>query len=253
MVICDKESCTGCMACASVCNKNAIIPIEDDYGFIHPYVDEDVCVSCGRCAKVCPVNVQLKYKQTDKIYACWQLDEKKRFEATSGGAFLTIAEKFIADGGVVYGAAFDDDFVVRHIRVNNADGLIRLRGSKYVQSATYGIFESVKADLQNDIRVLFSGTPCQVSALKSYLSKDFEGLYTIDIVCHGVPSPSVFRDYLAAIKEKYKKEITSVNFRYKNPCWSVYSMRIQFMDGQEYMADKFKDPFLFFFLAGEET
>lgn len=249
MLACDGESCTGCMACASACNKNAISPVEDEHGFTHPYVDKSLCVSCGKCAKVCPVNVQHKYKQTDEIYACWQLDGKKRFEATSGGTFMTIAEKFITDGGVVYGAAFDDAFEVKHIRVDNINDLIRLRGSKYVQSTTSGIFESVKADLQNDIRVLFSGTPCQVSALKNYLGKDFEGLYTIDIVCHGVPSPRVFKDYLTVIKNKYEEGIASISFRYKKPCWSVFSMRIQFTDGQKYIANKFKDPFLYFFLA----
>lgn len=250
MLICEKESCSGCMACASVCSKNAIHPVEDEHGFIHPQIDELQCVGCGKCAKVCPVNVQNKYDETKEIYACWQLDEKKRFEATSGGAFMTIAEKFINDGGVVYGAAFDKNFVVRHVRAESSEQLTQLRGSKYVQSDTYGIYEAVKKDLQNGIKVLFSGTPCQVAALKNYIGKGIEKLYTIDIVCHGVPSPRVFREYLSAIKEKYGDKIEHISFRYKKPCWSVFSMEIQFQDGREYMADKFEDPFLYFFLAG---
>ena len=238
------------MACASVCQKNAIRPLEDEHGFIHPQVDEAQCINCGKCARVCPAIIQNKYKQTRAIYACWQLDEKKRFEATSGGAFMTIAEKFVADGGAVYGAAFEEDYVVKHIRVDNSENLTKLRGSKYVQSVTYGIFESVKKDLQSGIKVLFSGTPCQVSALKNYLGKDNEKLYTIDIVCHGVPSPKVYREYLSYIEEKYCEGIDSINFRYKKPSWSVFSMKIHFIDGRKYVANKFKDPFLYFFLAG---
>lgn len=250
MHICEKESCTGCMVCASVCNKNAIHPIEDEHGFIHPQVDELLCVSCGRCAKVCPANIQNKYEQTKEIYACWQLDEKKRLEATSGGAFMTIAEKFISDGGVVYGAAFDKDFVVRHIRAANAEELVKLRGSKYVQSVTYGIYESVKKDLQCGIKVLFSGTPCQVSALKNYLGKDAKNLFTVDIVCHGVPSPMFFSDYLQNIRGMYSKRISAINFRYKKPSWSVYSMKLLFEEGSMYLKSKFRDPYLYMFSSG---
>lgn len=250
MKICDRDSCTGCMACASVCSKNAIKAVEDSHGFTHPVVDSDRCINCGSCVKVCPTNTQPKYKKTEEVYACWQLNKKKRFDATSGGVFMTIAEEFIASGGVVYGASFDENFVVRHTRIKSLENLKKVRGSKYVQSVTYGIFETVKSDLLTGTRVLFSGTPCQVAALKNYLGKEYKELYTIDIVCHGVPSPKVFREYLSNIKDKYRQNIASINFRWKRPSWSVFSMRICFTNGEEYRANKFKDPFLYFFLAG---
>lgn len=255
MVICEKDSCTGCSVCVSVCPKEAITLVEDDHGFAHPLIDEKRCVKCGLCKKVCPVHLQHKNKQTDDVFACWQLDEKKRFMATSGGVFTTVAEHFLSSGGIVYGAALESNCAVKHIRVSDVNDLSKLRGAKYAQSATSGIFEQVKYDLQAGTRVLFSGTPCQIAALKNYVGKAESGLYTIDVVCHGVASPKFFMDYLAHIRKKQGGEIATVNFRYKKPCWSVYSMRIEFTDGRVYIADKFQDPFLYLFSskAGDLT
>ncbi|AZV55537.1 Coenzyme F420 hydrogenase/dehydrogenase, beta subunit C-terminal domain [Clostridium sp. AWRP] len=253
MKICDDSSCTGCMMCIDICNQKAISAVEDEQGFMHPSIDSDKCVECGLCVSRCPVNYQKKNKKAEKVFACWQKNVESRLASTSGGAFLTIAERIIQGGGVVYGAAFDDLMRVKHIRTLNMQEVKKLRGSKYVQSNTKNIYEQVKNDLKVGRKVLFSGTPCQVAALQNYLKINYENLFFIDIVCHGVPSPMIFRDYLKCICEKNHSKITELNFRYKKPCWSVFSMKAKFKNGSEYIASKFKDPYLHFFLLRDLT
>lgn len=250
MEICNKKDCTGCLACVSICKKGAIRYIYNEQGFRYPVVDGNLCVGCNQCKKVCPANNQVKNSKTDSVYAAWNKDNIARLEATSGGVFLLLARQIIVQGGTVYGAAFDERFSVKHQRVDNVEDLKKLRGSKYVQSDTLGIFEKVKDDLVSGRTVLFSGTPCQVSALKGYLGKEYTNLVCIDLVCHGVPSPLVFRDYLNELRQKYGSEPATVSFRYKEPCWSVFSMRIKFKNEKVYQASKFMDPYLYFFLAG---
>lgn len=250
MEICNKQNCTGCLACLDVCKKEAIRCIHNEQGFMYPVVDDNLCVGCNQCKKVCPANNPVKNAKTDYIYAAWNKNNVTRLQATSGGVFLLLARQIIIQGGVVYGAAFDENFRVKHKRVDNVEGLKKLSGSKYVQSDTKGIFEKVKGDLVSGKAVLFSGTPCQVSALKSFLGKEYTNLICIDLVCHGVPSPLVFRDYLNELSTKYESEPAIINFRHKEPCWSVFSMRIMFRNGEVYQASKFRDPYLYFFLAG---
>lgn len=251
MIICKENACTGCMACVSVCAKHAVTILYDNAGFAHPKVSDAKCTGCKRCRQICPVNNQNKYKAVGQIYAAWHKSESERLAATSGGVFTLIAKGFIEDGGVVYGAAFDEDNLVKHIRADTMADLLRIRGSKYVQSHTLAVYERVADDLNSGKRVLFSGTPCQVSALKSYV-KNQSDLFCIDIVCHGVPSPRVFKDYIDNLNYRYHSEAEEINFRYKIPGWSVYSMRIQFHNGAEYVSSKFKDPYLGFFLVEED-
>lgn len=248
MIICKEDACTGCMACISVCAKSAVTIVYDNAGFAHPQISEAKCVGCKRCQQICPVINQNKNKTIGQIYAAWQKNESERLAATSGGVFTIIAKKFIEDGGVVYGAAFDEDNVVKHIRADTMTDLLCIRGSKYVQSDTSAVYERVAYDLKSGTRVLFSGTPCQVSALKSYTKHQVD-LFCIDIVCHGVPSPRVFKDYIENLNYKYHSKAEKINFRFKSPGWSVFSMLIQFQNGAEYISSKFKDPYLGLFLA----
>lgn len=250
MELIEKNACTGCMACADVCPKKAIIIQPDACGFLYPEINKDICIDCGLCQSVCPVKDSFKNKKNRRIYACWNKDASKRFSATSGGTFLVLAGHIIKSGGVVYGAAFDEQYKLRHQKVDTVEQLPILSGSKYVQSNTQNIFSDVKSELESGKKVLFSGTPCQVSALKKYLKKDYESLYCVDLVCHGVPSPKVFEDYLNYQREKNDgAEPVSINFRYKKPCWSVYSMKINFDNKNVYESSKFRDPYLMLFLS----
>lgn len=226
ITISDKKNCCGCTACASKCPKHAITMREDDEGFLYPFVDERICIDCEICLNVCPIIGGNHHKETARFYAVKHLSEDVRKCSSSGGVFSAIAETFIAGGGVIYGAAYDEQFIVKHIRVDSMDW-IRLRTAKYVQSDLRGVFNQIKDDLAAQREVLFTGTPCQVDGLKHFLSgSNTDKLVTIDLVCHAAPSPKVWRDYLSLVGGKMGS-IKSVNFRNKENCgWHNSTVRI---------------------------
>ena len=250
MKICDELSCTGCLACADTCKMQAISVKKNRQGFSYPVIDDSVCVHCGKCVSVCPVNVQKKNKATTTPFACWDKDDKERKSATSGGFFTCLAKKFVEDGGVAYGAAYDSSMKVVHKRITSLNEVTQMRGSKYVQSDTSQIYKKVKADLSIGKKVLFSGTPCQVAALKNYLGKDYENLLLIDIMCHGVPSPLIYDDYRKWLENKQKSKVRKLDFRYKKPGWTVFSMKADFENGKSYVSSKYEDPYHCFFSLG---
>ena len=253
MKICEEEFCTGCTACVHSCPVHAITIKTDKKGFLRPVIDDSRCIQCGKCNRVCVVNNPNKHEHKGHVYACWSLDRDKRRRSTSGGLFRLLAEKVLIAGGVVYGAAFDDAMHLVHKRVNNQTALLELLGSKYVQSDLGDIFVQVKEDLKNERTVLFSGVACQIAALKNYLGKDYPNLFCVDVLCHGVPSPLVFKEYLKYMENRYKSKAKIVNFRFKKPNWTVFSMKIKFESGKTYVKSKFRDPFLYFFLVGGAT
>lgn len=250
MKICEETLCTGCLACEDICGARAISVQKNKQGFEYPNIDDTKCVNCGRCASVCPVNVQKKNVATQIPLACWNNNSKERISATSGGIFTTLAKKIVEDGGIVYGAAHNQEMKVVHTRIDTKDDIFRLRGSKYVQSETHHIYSAVKQDLALGKKVLFSGTPCQVAALKNFLGKDYGNLLLVDIMCHGVPSPLIYADYKTWLEDKYKSKIRKINFRYKKPSWTVFSMRVDFENGKKYIASKYDDPYHCFFSLG---
>ena len=198
--LCNIESCTQCYACRTVCPKGCISFIEVKNGFRVPIIDNDACIKCGACMKVCHrKSLPVVYKKPLKNYACWTKNKKDRENSSSGGAFSVIAKKILSEGGIVYGASMCEDMKVRHIRISEISNLILLQGSKYVQSYIGDIYSQVKKDLTDNYKVLFSGTPCQVAGLYSFLRKDNERLLTCDVVCHGVPSQESFDVYLEKI------------------------------------------------------
>lgn len=221
--ILDKHDCSGCTACASICSKDAIIMQSDDLGFKYPQVDESACVGCGKCIDIC----QFKENYSNysnysypNVFAGREKDERQLLHSQSGGAFHLFSSYILSQNGVVYGVALDQHFKACHISVNNEVELEKLRGSKYVQSDLGNSFKDIKQHLKNDKIVLFSGTPCQVSGLRSFIGpKLSERLYTIDILCHGVPSPKIWTDYLEFLAQKYKGKISKVNFRDKSYGW----------------------------------
>ena len=231
----DKSKCSGCHACSSVCPKDCIKMVSDQEGFLYPLVDAENCVGCSLCEKVCPILVpsSLVDKVEPVTCAVKNKDNNIREKSSSGGVFTAIAEYIIEQGGIVFGAGFDENFNVCHIKVEKKEDLEKLRGSKYVQSKIGYTYQETKEALISGKTVLFTGTPCQIGGLKAFLKKDYEKLYTQDLICHGVPSPSVWRKYLEYLQEKYRSKVIRVTFRNKVKSWKKYSISISFENGQE--------------------
>ena len=245
LVILDKINCCGCYACANVCPKNCIVMKKDKEGFYYPCVDEKKCVGCGLCESSCPIihKQTIPIKEDTVGYSYINRNDDIRQKSTSGGAFYELAKSVLDKGGIVYGASFASDFSVHHIRIDHLQNLDKLLGSKYVQSRLDGIYKNVKRDLLANKEVLFSGTPCQVVALNSFLNKEYENLFCVDIICHGVPSEDVWLKYLAERKRKYRSNIQSVSFRNKKNGWKNYNMKICFDNKKVYERVFFEDPY----------
>ena len=215
--------CCGCSACASVCNKKAIRMIKDNYGFLYPNVDNTLCNNCGLCTKICNFQKANQDQTPYPLIFSFRLSDLNELQASqSGGAFSAFASYILSVGGVVYGAAFDELYRVHHTRITNVFDLSALRGSKYVQSDTRDVFLPIKDDLRNGKVVLFSGTPCQTSAVKQFVGDRYcQNLYLVDIICHGVPSPKVWEDYVTYISKKYG-DISEIKFRDKEYGWQSH-------------------------------
>lgn len=214
MLTVDYEKCTGCGACVQRCPKRCISWTQREFGFRYPQIDKDACVNCGQCEKVCPIDKALEVSAEQKAYAAVHKDDEVLAKSTSGGAFTAIADAVFAQGGIVYGAAMLDGMQVKHIRTSGKDDFEGLRSSKYLQSDTGTTYQMVEQDLKQGKTVLYSGTPCQIDGLKNFLVKDYENLYTVDIVCHGVGSQAYFDKYMDYARERYGK-IKALRFRSK--------------------------------------
>lgn len=219
----NKSDCCGCTSCYSVCPVNAITMEADKEGFLYPHIDEDKCISCNTCVRVCAFKSDIenctygkeKSKEDIKVYAVKHKDENVRKLSRSGGVFSALTSEILREKGVIYGCILNENKEAVHFRATTEKERDAMRGSKYVQSDMTGIFKQVRSDLDNDMQVLFSGTSCQIAGLKSFLRKDYENLICIDIVCHGVPSPKVWKDYLEWQEQKNAARCKVVNFRNK--------------------------------------
>ncbi|MDD2435159.1 MAG: Coenzyme F420 hydrogenase/dehydrogenase, beta subunit C-terminal domain [Bacilli bacterium] len=243
------KGCTGCTACESNCPTKCIKIKPNNEGFNYPIVDENKCTSCGLCIKVCPILNDLGNNNFEipVTYAAWNKDESKRKTASSGGIFEEIAINIINQNGIVVGAGYDEHFNVVHKIINNIKDIEKLKTSKYVQSDLNDILVKIKKELKNK-KVLFVGTPCQIAGLKSFIKNDYNNLYIVDFVCHGVPSPKVYKKYLEYLEKKYKSKITSISFRDKTDGWKNFGMKISFENKVEYLQSLKKDDFVQGFL-----
>jgi len=223
--ISDKRNCCGCTACSQVCPKQCIEIREDQEGFKYPLVNPDLCVNCGLCEKVCPyLNSYPIPEEKPASFACKTKDDELRGKSSSGGLFTVLATKIIKEGGVVFGAKFDTDWSVIHSYTKTVEGLADFRGSKYVQSDMGDCFTQVKEFLKSGRKVMFTGTPCQVAGLNHFLQKQYDNLFTVDFVCHCVPSPKVWKKYLDEIKGDTK--ITHISFRDKSEGWARFGLAV---------------------------
>lgn len=207
--------CTGCGACKQACPVNCIQLSENLDGFKYPIIDHSRCIKCQKCDRVCPIDKDFISTSKPKAYACVSKDKKQLMRETSGGVFGAIANYVLDNKGVVYGCAFDRKLIAKHIRVDRVEDLHLLFGSKYVQSDTGQSFFEAQKDLLNGRLVLFSGTPCQIAGLVSFLGKEYENLITLDIICHGVPSQLSFTKYIKWLSKKQNGKIVEYSFRDK--------------------------------------
>lgn len=214
------EKCTGCAACMNGCPVAAIQMKENQEGFLMPYIDQEKCIDCSVCDKICPIiTPKVNENQLLQIYAACAKDEI-RMNSSSGGIFTILSNAILEDGGVVCGASYTKDFLgVEHILIEKPEEVISLQGSKYVQSSINRSYQKVKKILEENRKVLFSGTPCQVAGLKHYLGKEYHNLFTVDLICHGVPSPKAYRRFIKYSLEtagNLDSKIAEVNFRKKS-------------------------------------
>lgn len=252
--ICCTSDCTGCMACVNVCAHHAISIVQDKEGFDRPQIDESLCVDCGLCQKTCPINNHPIVNEPKGIYSGWSSDETVRISSSSGGAFTEIARPILEDGGVVFGCALDEKLQAYHTYVETMDDLAtKLRGSKYVQSRIGDSYAQAKDFLKQGRKVLFSGTPCQIAGLKNYLRRDYENLITVDLICHGVPSPMLFEDYKNFMQKHENMKLTKVSFRCKKSSWIFFNMTLtghveKSSAEKTYIGSYYEDPYIRGFL-----
>lgn len=226
------SECTGCQSCYNICPTEAIIMKEEADTFLYPFIDQEKCIDCYACEKACPAISEVCHERNEPAcYASWHQSDSIRIESSSGGFFTALAEYFFEKKGFVYGAAFTDNLYLRHVECASLSELEEIRGSKYIQSDINKSYISIKQHLKRGEYVLFSGSPCQVSGLYTYLKKDYPTLLTCDFVCHGVPSAKLFSDYKKELEEKYRSKITTYAFRKKKDGWKDFNVEAVFESG----------------------
>ena len=247
----EKESCTGCGMCAAICPSSAIQMQMDSHGFLYPTVDTAKCTDCGLCARKCPVSTPPQVSARTDVLTGYAKDEVLLPTSSSGAIFPVLAAEIIRRGGIVFGAAFDTNFDVVHTTAETLPELTSLCSSKYVQSRIpTDCYSQVKKTLAAGRWVYFSGMPCQVAALKSYLGREYKTLITQDTACHSVPSPMVWKDYVTTLEKQQVGELTSFSFRNKATGWEVYHIHAAFDNGKEFRQPATENPYQQGFLKG---
>lgn len=245
------DICTGCGMCAAICPSGAIQMQPDEHGFLHPIVDTAKCTDCSLCTQKCPVSMPQHVSAHTDILTGYAKDETLLPGSSSGAIFPVLAAEIIRRGGIVFGAAFDGDFNVVHTAAETLSELSALCSSKYVQSRIPAdCYLQVKKSLADGRWVYFSGVPCQIAALKSYLGREYETLITQDIACHSVPSPMVWKDYAAALQNQHDGRLTGFSFRNKANGWESYYICAGFDNGKVFQQPAAESPYQRGFIKG---
>lgn len=246
----EKNKCCGCGACVNTCPKKCISMQKDNEGFSYPSIDDSVCVKCGLCEKSCPVlNSSENEERIPDAYAVKIKDTNLRLVSSSGGMFSVLADYILGLGGVVCGAAMTSDCkAVEHIIIDKQEDLFKLRGSKYVQSNIGFVYKELLTILNAGKQVLFSGTPCQISGLRSFLKKEYNNLLCVEVICHGVPSPDLWKKYTEDQERKNGAKIVNVNFRNKKLGWKYYEIGMETSQQKLYLGNSRNNPYLLMFL-----
>ncbi len=244
-----EERCAGCYGCYNKCPNEAIKMVFDDKGFIVPKINWEKCANCGLCSIACPVNniVKTKCLQTPDVYGAWSKDENIKQSSSSGGIFTEIAKLVLSDGGMVFGVTYNRKLnQAEHTMIKSEDDLVKLRGSKYLQSNVGNSYRDVLRLIQKGKKVLFSGVPCQIAALNTFLkgNKYSQNVITCEVVCHGVPSQLAFNKYLEYLQNKTDSTVTCYDFRNKRHGWENYGTKIMFSNNEEIFQAHKKDLFM---------
>ncbi|WP_276951190.1 Coenzyme F420 hydrogenase/dehydrogenase, beta subunit C-terminal domain [Acetatifactor muris] len=247
-MVTDKVSyseCVGCSACANICPKGIISIKQNNEGFEVPMINCSECIQCGLCEKVCPVlNTMFEGDYPKKGYVVKSNELVVRKNSSSGGVFFELAKQIIKQEGKVVGAIFNEENAVVHYMATFSDEIAKLRQSKYVQSRKGKTFSEIKSELEKGTAVMFVGAPCEVAALKLFLVKNYENLFTCDFICKGAASPKIYEAYLKELEKKYNSKAKIINFREKSLGWSNYSIKIVFENGSVYKKDRYHDWYL---------
>ncbi len=242
----DPARCTGCFACMNVCPTDAIVKIDDSEGFFCPDINMDKCIGCGKCMDACPVLTpqQLIESMLQEVYAAWSLDKEIRYQSTSGGVFSELAREWLMQKGMVCGAQYGTKHHIEHVIIETEEGLERIRQSKYAQSDIGLCYRRIRDLINQGIKILFCGTPCQCAGLMSFLGGQPDGLFIVNFVCRGANSPGAYNAFLKWLENRYEAEISRVWFKNKTHGWNRFSTRVEFENGQVYSEDRYHDVFI---------
>lgn len=239
----ERAQCCGCLACMDACLQKAITVQVDKEGFCYPNIQRDLCVECGRCEKVCPCKGKENKEEFRKFFGVRAKNNELRQASTSGGAFPVLAEYILQHGGVIYGAGFDGSMRLTHQRADDHEKLDRLIQTKYIQSDLAGVYEMVRCDLKDKRNVLFVGTPCQTEAVRKLFGMTYPKLILVDLICYGVPSPMIWKDYVHYLEKRHKGQLKAFNFRDKRNHDNGHTISYQ-VDNREFLNEYSKDPFI---------
>ena len=247
--ICSNQICSGCQACKESCPVQAISMEENSRGFVYPKIDKSICIDCKKCVKVCPaINPQQKNPAQDIVYAAWTKDSLNRWFSTSGGVSYELSKWFVENGGVFCGCRWNIDHA-EHVCCDCIEDLHQFQGSKYTYSNINGVYTQIRTYLKSGRKVLFVGTACQVAGLKSFLVKEYDNLYTVEILCHGIPSLSMLRERISQVEKENNKRVIDIRFRNKVTSQHNTCMKYTYEDGATFSCSEFSD----FFFRGFES